>query len=110
MRGVLVKDKGPRKIKQDQDPSTQTYKEIAQYRSTFPTHSQTSGKQQITHYGDLTQSQQDPTTQEDETVTKDSKPTFKQYSSEYPVQHHSKLKTLTPMGLTHDVIEQAIKS
>ena len=73
MEGALVKDKRPTIIEQNKKPSIQTYKDIAQYSPTSPTHSQTSEKQQISHYGQLTHSQQDPTTQEDENMTNENK-------------------------------------
>ena len=109
MEGASGKNKRPTIIKQKKKPSIKTYKEIAQYISTSPTHSQTSEKQQITHYGQLTHSQQDPTPQEDENITNDNNQTFKQYYAECPIEYHSQLKALITMGLTYDVMKQAIE-
>ena len=109
MNGASGKDKRPTIIKQKKKPSNKTYKDAAQYKSNSPTHSQTSENQLITQYGDLTHSQQNPTPQEEEIITNENDQTVQQYYDECPREFHPNLEVLITMGLTHDVINQAIE-
>ena len=109
MNEVRRRAEPPSNSKQKKISSNKTYKEAAKYKSMSPTHSQTSENELITHYGQLTHSQQDPIPQEGKNMTNENNQSSQKYYAIFPMEYHEQLEILISMSFTHDVIKKAIE-